>query len=122
MKGVFPSRCAMKPKEKPDEKPEDTKPDIPFVRRGWFVYPIAAIVVVGFIILLLARTIFVVVKPGEIGVLYDLLFGGTQTTKVYTEGLVVKLPWNQFFHYDTRLQALKTEIQPLSREGMQVHV
>src|SRR6266700_1806381 len=99
MKGVLPSRCAMKPKE----KPEDTKPDIPFVRRGWFVYPIAAIVVV--------------VKPGEIGVLYDLLFGGTQTTKVYTEGLVVKLPWNQFFHYDTRLQALKTEIQPLSREG-----
>ncbi|MEL3889191.1 prohibitin family protein [Ferrovibrio sp. MS7] len=97
-------------------------PDIPFVRRSVFVYPVAILVVFGFIVMALARSIFVLVLPGEVGVLYSLFFGGTQTLKVYGEGLVVKLPWNRFFTYDTRLQALRQPLYALSQEGMSVQV
>ncbi|WP_428249263.1 prohibitin family protein [Ferrovibrio sp.] len=97
-------------------------PDIPFVRRSIFVYPVAILVVFGFIVMALSRSIFVMVMPGEVGVLYDLFFGGTQTVKVYGEGLVTKLPWNRFFTYDTRLQALRQPLYALSQEGMSVQV
>lgn len=96
--------------------------DIPFVRRGIFVYPVAFIVVLGFLILALSRSIFVFVLPGEIGVLYDPFFGGTQTLRVYNEGLVAKLPWNRFYTYDTRIQNSRHSIYALSGEGMAINV
>jgi regulator of protease activity HflC (stomatin/prohibitin superfamily) len=105
-----------------DKNDKRRNPDIPFVRRSFFVYPVAIIVVLGFILMAMSRSIFVLVLPGEVGVLYSLFFGGTQTLKVYGEGLVVKLPWNRFFTYDTRLQAVHQPLYALSQEGMSVQV
>jgi prohibitin 2 len=95
---------------------------IPFIRRGIFVYPVAAVVVAGFIVLALWRSIFVLVLPGEIGVLYDPTAGGTQTARVYGEGVALKFPWSRFYTYDTRLQNSRHDMRALSAEGMQITV
>ncbi|TDL86316.1 prohibitin family protein [Meridianimarinicoccus aquatilis] len=100
-----------------DDRPIDEDIRIPFVRRGFFVYPVAVIVVVGFLIMALSRSIFVYVLPGEIGVRYDPFLGGTQTD-VYGEGLVVKLPWDRFYTYEIRLQNSRHNMRALSSEGM----
>ena len=96
--------------------------DMPFVRRNIVVYPVAIVVLLGFLTLAMYKSIFVMVLPGEIGVLYDPFRGGTQTLKVYSEGLMVKFPWSRFYTYDTRLQPSKHTIQALSSEGMSVAV
>lgn len=100
-----------------DPRAADDDIRIPFVRRGFFVYPVAAIVLAGFIIMALSRSIFVYVLPGEIGVRYDPFFGGTQT-EVYNEGLVVKFPWDRFYTYEIRLQNSRHIMWALSSEGM----
>jgi regulator of protease activity HflC (stomatin/prohibitin superfamily) len=95
--------------------------------RGWRsdhlgLYVVGTVVVLGFLLLLLWRAVFVVIPPGHVGVLYDLLFGGTRVWRVYREGLRVKLPWNQMYVYDARLQNKHLSVQALSREGMVVDV
>lgn len=100
-----------------DPDTPDTEIVIPLVRRGFFVYPVAATVLAGFIMMALSRSIFVYVLPGEIGVRYDPFFGGTQT-EVYTEGLVIKFPWDRFYTYETRLQNSRHTMRALSSEGM----
>lgn len=85
------------------------------------VYLIGAVVLVGFFVLLFWRAIFVVILPGHAGVLYDL-FRGTRIGVTHREGLSVKLPWNQMFTYDLRLQAAPIAVHALSREGMVVDI
>jgi len=86
------------------------------------LWVVGAVVVLGFLLLLLWRSIFVVIPAGEVGVLYDLLFGGTRVWRVYEEGLRVKLPWNRMYVYDARLQSKALTVKTLSREGMRVDV
>ena len=76
----------------------------------------------GFLVLLLWPSIFVVIGPGNIGVLFDLLQGGTRVGAVYGEGLAVKLPWNGMHIYDRRLQARPYSIRASSAEGMVVDI
>ena len=68
------------------------------------------------------RSIFVTVRPGQVGVMFDLLFGGTQIADVYGEGLVTKFPWNQFYVYEARVQPLNLEMVAYSHDGMAVTV
>ncbi len=80
------------------------------------------LVTIGFLMLVFWRSIFVTVRPGQIGVMFDLLFGGTQIADVYGEGLVTKFPWNQFYVYEARMQPINVEMVAYSREGMAVTV
>ena len=86
------------------------------------MYVVGALVVIGFLLLLFWRSIFVVIPAGHAGVLYDLLFGGTRVWSVSSEGLTVKLPWNQIYIYDMRLQTKSHHAETLSREGMKVDI
>jgi prohibitin 2 len=85
------------------------------------VFLIGAVVVLGVLILLFWKTIFVVILPGQAGVLYDL-FRGTRLGVYAREGLTVKFPWNRMYVYDLRLQAKSHTVQALSREGMSVDI
>jgi len=93
--------------------------------RSWWrdertgVFLIGAVVVLGFLILLFWKMIFVVILPGNAGVLYDL-FRGTRLGVYSREGLTVKFPWNRMYIYDLRLQSKTHTVQALSREGMSV--
>jgi regulator of protease activity HflC (stomatin/prohibitin superfamily) len=86
------------------------------------LYVVGSLVVLGFLLLLLWRAVFVVVPAGQIGVLYDLLFGGTRVWRIYGEGLRIKLPWNRMYTYDARLQTRHYSVKTLSREGMWIDV
>ena len=83
---------------------------------------LAVVITAGFLILLFWRSIFVTVQPGQVGVMFDLLFGGTQLGDAYKEGLVSKFPWNRFYVYEARLQPLKLEMIAYTKEGMAVTV
>jgi len=93
--------------------------------RSWWsderpgVFLIGSVVVGGFLILLFWKTIFVVILPGNAGVLYDL-FRGTRLGVYSREGLTVKFPWNRMYIYDLRLQSKSHTVHALSREGMSV--
>ena len=95
--------------------------------RSWWrdertgVFAIGATVVVGFLVLLFWKAIFVVILPGQAGVLYDL-FRGTRLGVYAREGLTVKFPWNRMYIYDLRLQSKSHTVHALSREGMSVDV
>jgi len=82
---------------------------------------IGGVVVFGFLILLLWKLIFVVILPGQAGVLYDLFFG-TRPGVYSREGLTVKFPWNRMYFYELRLQNKSYTVQALSREGMRVDI
>jgi regulator of protease activity HflC (stomatin/prohibitin superfamily) len=83
---------------------------------------LGVLVTVAFLMLVFWRSIFVTVRPGQVGVMFDLLFGGTQIADVYGEGLVTKFPWNQFFVYEARVQPLNLEMVAYSHDGMAVTV
>jgi regulator of protease activity HflC (stomatin/prohibitin superfamily) len=86
------------------------------------LYVVGSLVVLGFLMLIFWRAVFVVIPAGHIGVLYDLLFGGTRVWRIYGEGLRIKLPWNRMYVYDARLQSRAYSVKTLSREGMWVDV
>lgn len=76
--------------------------------------------VIGFLLLLFWRYIFVTILPGHVGVLYSWFFDGIQTGSVYGEGLAVKLPWNRIYIIETRVRVIDHEMVALSAEGMPV--
>src|SRR5262249_44508454 len=76
----------------------------------------------GLAVLLLWHSVMVSIPPGHVGVLYSLLFGGTVTDAVYREGLALKLPWNQMYIFETRIQALPFTLLAFSAEGMPITV
>jgi len=78
--------------------------------------------IVGVILLLLWPTIFVVVKPGNVAVLFRLFGGGTETQFEYREGLVVKWPWNRLYVYEVRTQSRQYALDALSENGLTIHV
>lgn len=66
--------------------------------------------------------IFVSVHPGELGVLYSRLFGGTVLDRTYQEGLHFIPPWNILFIYDVRIQEDTQFIEVLTLDGLTVTV
>ena len=66
---------------------------------------IGAVLFIGFVASILTPFTFFAIRPGEVGVLYHLFGGGTETTFVYNEGIGVKWPWNTIYRYEVRTQA-----------------
>jgi regulator of protease activity HflC (stomatin/prohibitin superfamily) len=61
---------------------------------------------------------FVNVRPGERAVLWLRFFGGTQTDKVYGEGLKVIFPWDELYVYNVRKQTVQRDLNILTEEGL----
>jgi prohibitin 2 len=76
----------------------------------------------GLAVLLFWNAVMVRIPPGHVGVLYSLLAGGTVTDAVYPEGLALKLPWNQMYIFETRVQVLPFALLAFSAEGMPITV
>ncbi len=91
-------------------------------RRRFEVLAVSTVVVLGCLALLLWKLVFVPIPPGHVGALYSLLAGGTVMGRVYPEGLNVKWPWNRFYIFDARVQALPATVDALSLEGLPVSV
>src|SRR5208337_1736497 len=89
--------------------PPDSDP--PTFKKGWNgwwqrndINVVIVIVMVVFVLTVMWPSIFVVIPSGHAGVYYSLLFGGTNTKMVCTEGFWLKSPWDKIYDYDIRQQ------------------
>jgi regulator of protease activity HflC (stomatin/prohibitin superfamily) len=81
---------------------------------------------VFFLVLVLLVSFFwsqivITVNSGEGGVLYRRFFG-TETDKVYTEGIHVIFPWDTMYIYNGRIQTVLHDFELLTNEGLPVHL
>ena len=83
---------------------------------------VAIAIVIGIILLLLWRFVFLTIPAGHVGVLFSLLGGGTVKEWVMHEGIAMKWPWNRVFLFEVRTQRIPVEVIALSAEGMTVTV
>ena len=61
------------------------------------------------------------VRPGEAGVIWKPFFGGTQTDRLYKEGLQLLWPWDKLYIYNLRIQQIPHEFDALSKNGLPIH-
>jgi len=66
--------------------------------------------------------IVVTINPGELGVLWRRLSGGTEIETVYQEGLHLILPINKMYIYNVRKQQISDSIDTLTVDGLTVKV
>jgi regulator of protease activity HflC (stomatin/prohibitin superfamily) len=66
--------------------------------------------------------IVISIHPGELGVLWRRLGGGTQIDTVYREGMHVILPINRMYIYNVRKQQFTDTINVLTVDGLTVTV
>jgi regulator of protease activity HflC (stomatin/prohibitin superfamily) len=76
----------------------------------------------AFFVVCFFNRIVISVHPGELGVLFRLLGGGTQIDTVYREGIHIILPFNKMFIYNVRKQQFTDNINALTLDGLTVAV
>ncbi len=93
--------------------------------RNW-VRAVLPYIVVSFSIIILGAAflwpqVVVTINSGEGGVLYRRFFG-TDTERVYSEGIYTIFPWNTMYVYDTRIQTVLHEFDVLTNQGLPIHL
>ena len=112
----------------PDLVPEtqDQAPGAGPGKRAFFKRQLPYVLCLLFVILFLAvyfsNRMIVSVHPGELGILWRMIGGGTVVHTVYREGLHILLPINRMYVYNTRKQRVADSIDVLTVEGLMVHV
>jgi len=76
----------------------------------------------AFFLVFFFNRIVISIHPGELGVLWRLLGGGTQIDTVYREGIHIILPFNKMFIYNVRKQQFTDNINVLTLDGLTVAV
>ncbi|MGJ8745805.1 prohibitin family protein [Polaribacter sp.] len=90
--------------------------DIRFPKGGLFFIIIAVLVIIIF------SKSTVTIGPGEGGVIFETLGDGINTEKTYGEGFQIVAPWNRMIVRKVRQQAISTEMNVLSVNGLEVKV
>jgi len=85
-------------------------------------YLILVLFLVCFVAVFFFKSIVIMVYPGELGVLWRLMGGGTQIDTVYREGMHVILPFNKMYVYNVRKQEFTDSINVLTVDGLTVGV
>ncbi|HUI78259.1 MAG TPA: prohibitin family protein [Bryobacteraceae bacterium] len=85
-------------------------------------YLILLTFLLAFFLVLFFNRIVISIQPGELGVLWRWLGGGTQIDTVYREGAHVILPFNKMYVYNVRKQQFIDTIDVLTVDGLTVVV
>jgi regulator of protease activity HflC (stomatin/prohibitin superfamily) len=85
-------------------------------------YLILLTFLLAFLVVLLFERMVVSIHPGELGVLWRRLGGGTQIDTVYREGMHLILPFNKMYVYNIRKQQLSDTISVLTVDGLSLKV
>lgn len=85
-------------------------------------YLILLSILLCLVVVFFFNRIVISVHPGELGVLWRLLGGGTQIDTVYREGVHVILPFNEMYIYNIRKQQFSDAIDVLTVDGLTVGV
>jgi regulator of protease activity HflC (stomatin/prohibitin superfamily) len=75
-----------------------------------------------FVVVYLANRIFILIGPGEAGVLFRRLTDGTDTRRIHAEGMSIIAPWNKMFIYTVRVQERAELVEALSSNGLTITV
>lgn len=78
------------------------------------------VLLILFVFVLFSNKIFIKIKSGQIGVLFELVTG--THPKTYSEGLNIISPLNEMFIYDLRTQNIEIEQEVLSHDGLSIRV
>jgi len=83
-------------------------------------------VILIFIILSIAvyfiQNIAITILSGQSGVLWSRFQGGTKVNYIYSEGMHFIFPWDKMYIYNVRIQEMSSELDVLTRSGLQVNV
>jgi len=90
--------------------------DIKFPKGGVFFIMLAVVLIILF------SKSTVTIGPGEGGVIFETLGDGINTEKTYGEGFQIVAPWNRMIVRKVRQQAISTEMNVLSVNGLEVKV
>ncbi|MCP3659406.1 MAG: prohibitin family protein [Bacteroidetes bacterium] len=84
------------------------------------ILPLA--IVVGMIALSISflPTMFITIKSGCAGVLYQKFKGGTLTKRQFEEGFHIIAPWNKMYIYDVRTREGSKTMDVLSNSGLSI--
>lgn len=96
-----------------------------FLQRLWDRHHLTIIVVsllFLFFVVLLWRSIFISIHPGEAGVLWRRFLGGTVVERAYPEGFHVIFPWDQMYIYNMRVQEISDSTNVLSKNGLVIGI
>lgn len=127
---VFLEKSAMS--DSPTTAPDFDDPDVDDEGRGRWYQRVAwasrgyANKLLFITVLLLFATIyfwprmFITIESGHVGVLYLRFGGGTQTDRVFGEGMKIIAPWDKLFIYEVRVQEIKHEFDVLTQEGLKL--
>jgi regulator of protease activity HflC (stomatin/prohibitin superfamily) len=85
-------------------------------------YMIAIVLIILSITAFFWQRIFITVHAGELGVLYWLFLGGTETDYPYPEGLHLVWPWDTMHIYNVRIQTVLHDFDVLTRQGLPIHL
>jgi regulator of protease activity HflC (stomatin/prohibitin superfamily) len=85
-------------------------------------YLLLLLVVLAFLIVFFFHRIVVSIYPGELGVLWRRIGGGTQIDSVYREGVHIILPINKMYVYNVRKQQFNDSINVLTVDGLTIGV
>jgi len=94
---------------------------IAFARRQ-APYLILLLFLLAFFLIFFCDRVVISIRPGELGVLWRWLGGGTQIDTVYREGAHVILPFNRMYIYNVRKQQFTDTIDALTVDGLTVRV
>jgi regulator of protease activity HflC (stomatin/prohibitin superfamily) len=83
-------------------------------------YLVLSLLLLLLLLVVLWSRIFILVRPGEAGVIYRTLTTGTVTDRVYAEGLHVLQPLNSMAIYNTRVQIIFHEFSVLTNSGLPI--
>ena len=85
-------------------------------------YLILLLFLLAFFVIFFFNRIVISIQPGELGVLWRWLGGGTQIDTVYREGAQIILPFNKMYIYNVRKQQFTDTIDVLTVDGLTVVV
>ena len=91
----------------------DNRKFLPFIITG---------IVSVIVILYLSSEIFITIKAGERGVLYQRFQGGTNFEISYSPGFHIKAPWNDIFVYNVRENIINEKMDVLDKSGLSISV
>jgi regulator of protease activity HflC (stomatin/prohibitin superfamily) len=89
-------------------------------RDYWLILIVVASIPI-FLFLFLIPRMFIPIGPGELGVLYRLLWG-TAVDEIYGEGLQFISPLNTMYIYNIRVQEVKRTLDVLTFDGLVVQL
>ena len=86
------------------------------------IYLVIVFLLAVFLAVALSHRVFHTIKPGERGVRWSMLGGGTVLDRDYTEGLRIISPLDRIYIYNVRIQQVDGTVTVLTSNGLPVTV